>query len=127
MAWKIIAAVASGGAFGAVARYALMSAIGVMRGGFPLSTLVVNVAGSFILGALIEYMALRWSPSAEMRALLVVGVLGSFTTFSTFSLDTYSLLVNRAVGEAFIYILLSVVLSVTAFFAGLLVFRQILT
>ena len=85
---KLMLAVAAGGALGAVGRYLVMSQVGHWLGsGFPFATLVVNVAGSFLLGLLIEASALAWSPAPELRALLVVGVLGAFTTFSTFSLD----------------------------------------
>ncbi|MDH3239510.1 MAG: fluoride efflux transporter CrcB, partial [Alphaproteobacteria bacterium] len=85
---KVLFAVAVGGAAGAVARYLVMSAIGAVLGsGFPYATLTVNVVGSFILGLILETSALVWSPGEALRAFLVVGVLGAFTTFSTFSLD----------------------------------------
>ena len=77
---KVLLAVAAGGAIGAVGRYLLVTQVGHWFGtAFPLGTIVVNVLGSFILGALVEIMALAWSPSLELRALLTVGVLGAFT------------------------------------------------
>ncbi|MHC4917835.1 MAG: CrcB family protein, partial [Planctomycetota bacterium] len=85
---KMLLAVAAGGAVGAVGRYLVMIQVGYWLGtAFPFATLAVNVIGSFALGLLVGLMALAWSPPAELRALLVVGVLGAFTTFSTFSMD----------------------------------------
>ncbi len=127
MALNMITAVAVGGAVGAVARYAVM--IGVARwlgAGFPYGTLAVNVIGSFILGALIEVMALVWSPGEALRAFLVVGLLGAFTTFSTFSLDVVSLFQRGETVGAILYIGASVLLSVLGLLAGLGSVRQLL-
>jgi CrcB protein len=124
---KMILSVAAGGAIGAVARYLLMSATGTLMGsGFPWATLVVNVVGSFILGALVETMALTWSIGAELRAFLVIGVLGAFTTFSTFSLDVAVLYERVAFAALAAYIIASVILSVGGLFAGLAVVRAVL-
>ncbi len=107
-----------------MARYAVMTAAGHWLGhGFPWGTLAVNLAGSFLMGALIEVMALAWSPGPEMRALLVVGVLGGFTTFSTFSLDVATLLERQNLAGAFAYVSGSLILGVAALFAGLGVMR----
>ncbi|MBC8242723.1 MAG: CrcB family protein [Alphaproteobacteria bacterium] len=123
---KILLFIAFGGAFGAVARYVTMSMVGVWFGhGFPYGTIVVNVAGSFILGGLVETLALVWSPSEAVRAMLVVGVLGSFTTFSTFSLDAYTLLIRENYLALGGYVAVSVILSVLAFAAGLMAFRYV--
>ncbi len=123
-----ILAVAAGGAAGAIARYLVMSGIGHWFGmAFPYSTLVVNVVGSFVLGALVETMALVWSVSGEMRAFLVVGVLGSFTTFSTFSLDVVVLVQRGQLGIAGLYVVASVVLSLVGFMLGLALFRVVLS
>jgi CrcB protein len=122
----LLFAIATGGAIGAVARYLVMSMAGHMIGhGFPWGTVIVNVAGSFILGALIETMALVWSPSEAIRAMLIVGVLGSFTTFSTFSLDIQSLITRGEFVLAGGYILGSVIAGVVAFLAGMALFRII--
>lgn len=95
MSTKLIIAIAAGGAFGAVARYLSMVAVGHWFGhGFPWGTVVVNVVGSFAMGAVIETFALVWSPSETMRAMLVIGILGSFTTFSAFSLDIQALIMR---------------------------------
>ncbi len=117
---KMLLAVAAGGALGAMARYGVYVLGGRLWGhGFPWSTLVVNVIGSFVLAVLIELMALKWNPSQEVRAMLVVGVLGAFTTFSTFSLDVVTLAHRNAWTPAMLYMVASVVLSVGAFLLGL--------
>ena len=125
---KLIGWIAAGGAVGAVARYAVMVAVArVLDTTFPWGTLTVNVVGSFILGALVEILALIWSPGEGVRALLVVGMLGAFTTFSTFSLDVATLYERGALAATAAYIIASVVFSVAALFAGLWVVRTALS
>lgn len=124
----MVMAVAAGGAVGAVARYGAMSWIGHALGhGFPYGTLAVNVIGSFMLAGLVEAMALVWSPAPEVRAFLVVGVLGAFTTFSTFSLDVVTLAERGEMASAGVYVAASVMVSVAAFFGGLSLFRWVLS
>jgi len=130
---QMVMFVALGGAIGAVGRYMVMSAVGHFShgagvfGGFPWSTLTVNVLGAFILGAVIEISALAWSPSPEIRAMVVVGMLGAFTTFSTFSMDLYFLLDRGALISAAVYAVGSVLICLTAFALGLYAFRLVLT
>jgi CrcB protein len=125
---KIIAAIAIGGAVGAVARYFVgAQMLRLFGSGFPWGTISVNVVGSFAMGALVELMAVRWSVGPELRAFMTVGVLGAFTTFSTFSLDVAVLGGRGAVFPAALYVLLSVGLSISALFFGLWLFRQLLT
>jgi CrcB protein len=124
---KLVLAIAIGGAIGAVGRHYVSVAMALLMGhGFPWGTLVVNVAGSFLMGVLIETMALVWSPSLEMRALLTVGVLGAFTTFSTFSLDVATLYERGAPIILAIYVAASVGISLLALFAGLRLMRLVL-
>ncbi len=121
-------AVAAGGAIGALARYLLVGGFDLWLGaGFPMGTLAVNALGSFMIGVLIEVTALVWSPSPELRALLVVGVLGSFTTVSTFSLDVLVLFERGAAGQAAVYVLASVTLSLAGIYAGMRLLRLALT
>lgn len=123
----MIAAVAVGGAAGSVARYLTMSAVGHWLGSdFPFGTLTVNVLGSLIMGMLVEASALAWSPSPELRAMLTVGVLGGFTTFSTFSLDAAVLVERQQQGLAAVYAVVSVAASVAALFGGMAGLRFIL-
>jgi len=120
-------AVAAGGVVGAVARYLVYVALGHLLGaGFPYATLAVNVVGSFAMGVLVETMALVWSTSTATRLFLVVGVLGSFTTFSTFSLDFAVLFERRAYVLCALYTIASVLLSIAALFAGLYLMRRVL-
>ncbi len=124
---KILFAIAVGGAVGALGRHSVgMLTLRWLGAGFPYGTLTVNVLGSFLMGALIEVMALRWSVGPEVRALLSVGVLGGFTTFSTFSLDFVVLVERGQLGTALGYAALSFSLSIFGLFAGLWLFRTIL-
>ncbi len=114
-----------GGALGAVSRYLMVSAAGRLLGtGFPYGTLLVNILGSLLMGLLAGYGAHRYAFSPEMRALLAVGFLGGFTTFSAFSLDVTLLFERHQMLPAFLYILFSVTLSVLALAAGLWLMRQ---
>lgn len=116
--------VAAGGALGAVARYLMMAGVGMWLGaGFPYGTLAVNVLGSIIFGALVEMMALVWNIGGDLRAFLVIGILGSFTTFSTFSLDAVVLFHRGDLVGTALYVLGSVVLAVVGFMAGIAAVR----
>lgn len=125
---NMLFAVACGGAVGAISRHLLSGQVMRWAGsGFPWGTLTVNVLGCFLLGALVEFMALRWSVTQEMRGFLVVGLLGGFTTFSAFSLDVVLLLERGNYLPASAYIAGNLALSVLGLFAGLVLFRQVLT
>ena len=118
--------VAAGGGTGAVLRYLLgVQATRALGHGWPYGTLTANVVGGLLMGVLAGWLALRGGPDGEKwRVLLGVGFLGGFTTFSAFSLETALMIERRAWGEAFAYSLGSVVLSVAALFAGLLLVRR---
>ena len=119
-----VLAIAAGGALGAVARYLLTIQIGHLLGlGFPYGTLLINIMGSMALGALLEGLALFWSVGNDFRAFLVVGVLGSFTTFSTFSLDVMVMFNRGDVMPASLYVLASVGLALAAFMGGMAAVR----
>ena len=125
---RIPIAVALGGAFGALARYLMVGRFELWLGaGFPVGTLTANVLGSFLMGVLIDLMALVWSPSPELRALLTVGLLGSFTTFSALSVETLLLFEDGAPGQAALYALASVLLSLAGIFAGMRLTRVALS
>ncbi|MDP6344905.1 MAG: fluoride efflux transporter CrcB [Alphaproteobacteria bacterium] len=125
---KMLLAVAFGGALGAMGRHLVTGQVIRWAGvGFPWGTVAVNVLGSFALGALTEFLALKWSASPEMRGLMVVGILGGFTTFSAFSLDTVLLLERGDLLPALGYVIGHVALSVGGLFAGLQIFRYLLT
>jgi CrcB protein len=108
-------AVAVGGALGAMARYAVsIWVFNYSSDKFPYATLSVNVLGSFIMGILFVIIVERAALPAEMRSLLMVGFLGAFTTFSTFSLDALSLWQNGHLFVALVYVLATVILCLVA-------------
>jgi CrcB protein len=118
--------VAAGGAIGAALRHLVNVWSGRVLGAeFPWHTLIVNVAGCFVMGLLIEGMALRLNVSNEVRAFLTTGILGGFTTFSAFSLDFALLIERKTYGLAGAYAASSVVLSILACFAGLALVRAL--
>lgn len=115
----IYLAVAAGGALGAVGRYVVISRTGALLGTkFPFGTVVVNVLGSFLLGVVVV-IATAAPGAGSVLAFLGVGILGGFTTFSTFALDVAYLAGRQAVRAAALYIAVSVVFSIAAFAAGL--------
>ena len=117
-----------GGAFGAICRYLLGVQAGRTLGsGWPYGTLAANLIGGLLMGVLAGVLAYRGGADQEKwRLLLGVGVLGGFTTFSAFSLETALMIERKAYGSAAAYSLVSVVLSVAALFAGLLLARRLL-
>ena len=125
---RLVLYAAAGGAIGTVARHFVNIGFGRWLGaGFPWSTFVVNVVGSFLMGALIEALALRFSGSVELRTFLATGILGGFTTFSAFSMDFAVLMQRHETVAAITYVIASVALSIAALYAGLAVTRWLLT
>ena len=92
--------------------------------GFPFGTLIVNIAGSFLMGVFAGYFAFRPGIGQHVRLFLTTGVLGGFTTFSAFSLDAALLIERHAFGMAAGYIVGSVAASLSALFFGLAIFRS---
>jgi len=122
----MISSVAAGGAIGAVGRYAVsVFATRAFGFEFPWGTVIVNVLGSFLMGALITFMALKWSTTQEMRAFLTTGILGGFTTLSAFSLDVATLYERKHPIVAGAYALGSVGLSLIAIFVGMALVRAL--
>ena len=122
---KMLAAVALGGAIGAMGRYLVIITMGSMVGTMiPVGTLTVNIVGSFAMGILVPLIGVGDLVSQELRAFLTVGLLGAFTTFSTFSMDVVVLFQRDAIGVAALYLSLSVFLSIAAFVAGYYLMRS---
>ncbi len=120
-------AIGAGGAVGAMARHGVSRvSLHLLGPNFPWGTLSVNVVGSFIMGAVIVWLSRHEPHSTAMRAFLTVGVLGAFTTFSTFSLDVVTLYKDRTIQIAAAYLLASVILSIVGLAAGLFFTRQAL-
>jgi CrcB protein len=119
--------VALGGALGSVARYLTgILATRLFGPSFPWGTLIVNIVGSFAIGVLVELIARRLNASMEMRLFLVTGVMGGFTTLSSFSLDFATLFERGDLGLAFVYVAATLVISIAAVFAGLALGRALL-
>ncbi len=115
--------IAVGGAAGSVLRYLIGGAVQRMSaGGFPIGTMFVNVSGCFLIGMLVRQV-FNMQVSVELRALLLVGFCGGFTTFSTFSAETVGLIEGGEYGRAAGYVILSVALCLGATFAGMAAMR----
>jgi CrcB protein len=120
--------VALGGGLGAMARYGLGAAAGRLapQAAWPVGTSAVNLIGGLLMGLLAGWLGLRGGAQAEaIRLLAAVGVLGGFTTFSAFSLETVLMIERRELALAAAYVLASVVLAVGAVFVGLFIARRV--
>lgn len=115
-----------GAGFGGARRHGVnMTAARLLPSVFPIATLTVNVLGSIIMGLLVGYFAFRGDASQHWRLFLTTGILGGFTTFSTFSLDVALLWERGQALGALVYVLASLVLAVGGLFAGLNIVRQL--
>jgi CrcB protein len=110
--------IAAAGALGALARYGLTGWVQARAGFFPWGTLAVNVLGSLLLGFAFRYLETMVVP-AEWREALIIGFLGAFTTFSTFSYEAVALAQDGDLGRAASYVAASVVLGLVAVLVGL--------
>jgi len=112
---SVLLAIAAGGAIGSVLRYVLALTVQRWAGtGFPLGTVVVNILGCFTIGLLYVWMIERIGAPHTLRLFLIVGVLGGFTTFSSFSLETVTLMMEANYGRALLNVVASVGLCLIA-------------
>jgi fluoride exporter len=118
-------AIAAAGALGALARWGVGSWFGQRFPTFPWGTLVINVSGSFVLGVLFAALVERGIGSPTMRVALMTGLLGAYTTFSTFSLETFRLVEDGAMRSAIANVALSLVLGLAAVWLGVLTGRAV--
>lgn len=119
--------VAIGGAIGSVARYGLGVAAGrwAPNAGWPVGTFAANVIGGLLMGLLVGWLAFRGGAQQEaVRLFAAVGVLGGFTTFSSYSLEAAQMIERRQIGLAAAYVIGSVVLAIGALFVGLMIARR---
>ena len=119
-------AIAGGGALGAILRFGVSNSIHRLLGrDFPYGTLVVNTVGSLLMGLCFVLLVERMVVSAEWRSALLVGLLGAFTTFSTFSFETLALFNAGAPIKALVNIMMSVMLCLLATWLGMTLGRQL--
>lgn len=119
-------AIAVAGAIGALMRFWVSSGVyGIFGRDFPYGTLAVNVVGSLVMGVSFVLLVERLGSAPEWRAFLMIGFLGAFTTFSTFSLETVQLLEGGEVGRALLNVVVSVVLCLGAAWLGIVAGRQL--
>jgi CrcB protein len=123
----VLAAVAAGGALGSLARWAVGEVPAPGGGDFPWATFAVNVSGSFALGLLMVLVLEVLPPSRYLRPFIGVGVLGGYTTFSTYALDTRTLLADGRAGLAATYLFGTLVLGLAAVWAGAVCGRATVT
>ena len=115
-----IIAIALGGAIGALFRYLLGNQISLILGtNFPFNILIINIIGSFFMGVAIESFNLSSVSNEPLQKFLTVGILGAFTTFSTFSLDALDLIMKNRISDAFLYTSASVLLAIGFLFLGM--------
>jgi CrcB protein len=123
---QLILAVAAGGALGSVARYLVDIGSGNLFGtDFPWGTLTINVTGSFLLGLLVGLFAGKWDFPETTRLFLTFGLCGGYTTFSTFSLNVYSMIQRGQILASSAYMIASVALSVGALIGALRLVRAL--
>ena len=116
---RVLAAIALGGMAGATARYELAVSLPTQAGGFLWATFWTNLSGSFVLGLLVVVLVERFPSNRYARPFLATGVLGAYTTFSTFSVETDLLLKDGHIGVAVGYVAASLVLGVMAAWLGI--------
>lgn len=118
-------AVAAGGVVGAEARYLVSLLIPHPATGFPWSTFAINTAGCLLIGVLMVCVTEIWTAHPLVRPFLGVGILGGFTTFSTYALDIVVLAQHRAVALALLYLVLTPIAAVAAAWLGVYVTRLV--
>ena len=114
-----------GGGAGAAIRHGMNIGVARVLGtAFPYGTLIINVTGSFVMGLIAGYFALKGDASQHWRLFLTTGILGGYTTFSAFSLDAALLYERGEVGLSALYVAASVAVSIAGLFAGLAIVRS---
>lgn len=121
--WTVPLVIAAGGALGGAGRYLLGRGLAAEQ--FPWATLVENVVGCFLLGALMVFLLEVWRPSRYLRPFLGVGVLGGFTTFSAYTAETRALLLEGRTPAALLYLFGSVIAGLLATWLGITLTRTI--
>jgi len=122
---NLILSIAAGGAVGAVMRHlTILFSHNILGADFPYGTLAVNIIGSFLMGVAVTFFPITESTSPELKAFLIVGVLGGFTTFSAFSFNILNLWNDEKMVQAMMYGASSVLFSILAIFIGVMIARN---
>jgi CrcB protein len=116
--WSVLAAISAGGVLGALGRYGLQTAFPHQPGGFPWATFAVNVSGCFLIGVLMVLVTQVWTGRPLLRPFLGVGVLGGFTTFSTYVVDIQQAITADAAATGLAYLAATLVAALIAVFLG---------
>lgn len=123
--WSVLAAIAAGGALGALGRFGLATAWPHPPAHFPWATFVTNVSGCFLIGILMVLITEVWSAHRLIRPFLGVGVLGGYTTFSTYTGDIQQLVAAGAARTGLLYMAATLVAALTAVFVGITLTRLV--
>ena len=118
-----LVAVAAGGALGTAARDGLEARFPVSTASFPWTTFAINVSGAFLLGVLLTFVLERWPPTRYVRPFVAIGVLGGYTTFSTFSIEADLLFRDGHIGIGLAYVLGSLAAGAAAVYLGIVAGR----
>ncbi len=121
--WPVLAAISAGGVLGALARHGLALAWPHHTGQFPWATFVTNVSGCLLIGVLMVLITEVWSAHRLLRPFLGVGVLGGYTTFSTYTVDVQQLVAGGAARIGLLYLVGTLVTALAAVYAGITVTR----
>lgn len=117
--WAVLAAVSLGGAVGALARYGIAVALPPSRTGLPWATFTINVSGCLLIGMLMTLLSEAWAGHRLARPFLGVGVLGGYTTFSTYVVDIQRLVDAGAAATGLLYLVATALAALTAVYAGI--------
>lgn len=122
--WDVLAVIAAGGAIGAFARYSIGLAWPTPLGGFPKATLIVNLLGCALIGVLMVFITDVWAARRLIRPFLGTGVLGGFTTFSTYAVEVQRLVESGAARTGLLYLVLTPFAALAAVSLGVVLTRQ---
>jgi CrcB protein len=120
---SVLAAISVGGAVGAIARWSIATALPASPDGFPWATFVINISGCLFIGVLMVLVTDVWTEHKLVRPFLGVGVLGGYTTFSTYTVDIQRLLNGNAAGIALVYLVATIIGALCAATTGIVVTR----
>jgi CrcB protein len=123
--WAVLAAVSAGGALGALGRHGLAVAWPHRPGTFPWATFTINGTGCLLIGVLMVLVAEVWAAHRLLRPFLGTGVLGGYTTFSTYTVDAQQLMADGAAGTALLYLAGTLAAALAAVYAGITLTRLV--